>query len=162
MFESRVATMASAGIASLVGNCSVEDALAQAKQRFRRIRFDLIAKIDLFTSPTAEAAPQNLYDRTEHAGLGDCDAFISQSWHDDLDAKWAALQQWSNAFFEEHGREPYVWLDKLCVNQTDITEDLRGLPIFLNGCRETVLCFGATYLTRLWCVVELFAFVHMG
>lgn len=158
MFEARGATMASAGIASLLGSCSVEDALAQAKPRFRRVRFGSILKTDLITTPT----PQSLHERTEHADLGDCDAFISQSWHDDLDAKWAALQTWFNAFFEERGREPHVWLDKFCINQNDIAADLRGLPIFLRGCNEMLVCFGPTYLSRLWCVVELFVFVHMG
>merc|ERR1712224_527854 len=93
---------------------------------------------------------------------GECDAFLSHSWHDDPEAKWAALQQWRGAFFERHGREPYVWFDKVCINQNDIEQDLRGLPIFLRGCREMVVFCGSTYLSRLWCVVELFAFVHMA
>merc|ERR1712232_1493893 len=62
----------------------------------------------------------------------------------------------------KRGREPKVWFDKACINQKDIAEDLRGLPIFLAGCKELLVLCGKTYLSRLWCVVELFTFVHMG
>merc|ERR1712048_1378747 len=41
-------------------------------------------------------------------------------------------------------------------------QDLRCLPIFLYGCKELVILCGTTYLARLWCIVEIFTFVHMG
>merc|ERR1712039_330145 len=47
-------------------------------------------------------------------------------------------------------------------NQTDIKNDLRGLPIFLAGCKELLVLCGVSYLSRLWCLMELFTFVHMG
>jgi len=46
-------------------------------------------------------------------------------------------------------------------NQSAIEEDLKGLPIFLSGCKELLVLGGPSYLSRLWCVVELFTFVHM-
>lgn len=39
---------------------------------------------------------------------------------------------------------------------------MRCLPIFLSGCTEFVVLCGKTYLRRLWCIIELFTFVHMG
>merc|ERR1712224_104963 len=60
------------------------------------------------------------------------------------------------------GREPKVWLDKACIDQGNIQQDLRCLPMFLNGCRKMVVLCGVTYLRRLWCVMELFTFVHIG
>merc|ERR1712039_469649 len=47
-------------------------------------------------------------------------------------------------------------------NQTDIKNDLRGLPIFLAGCKELLVLCGVSYLSRLWCLIEIFTFVHMG
>eukprot|EP00913_Durusdinium_trenchii_P002076 g1918.t1 len=59
-------------------------------------------------------------------------------------------------------RAPHIWLDKCCIDQNDIEADLRCLPIFLSGCAELVVFCGPTYLSRLWCVMELFTFVHIG
>merc|ERR1711972_177921 len=33
---------------------------------------------------------------------------------------------------------------------------------FVSGCSRLVLLAGTTYLTRLWCIAEVFTFVHMG
>ena len=46
--------------------------------------------------------------------------------------------------------------------QTDIGANLACLPLFLSGCRKVVVLAGESYTSRLWCVMELFAFVHMG
>jgi len=94
--------------------------------------------------------------------LGECDAFISHSWHDDAEAKWAALQEWRSKFVSLHGREPRVWIDKCCIDQTSIVDDLLCLPVFLGGCQKLVVLCGPSYLRRLWCIVEVFTFVHMG
>jgi hypothetical protein len=99
---------------------------------------------------------------SEPCALGDCDAFISHSWSDDAAAKWAVLQQWRENFIAQHGREPKVWIDKCCIDQTDIAADLRCLPIFLNGCKKMVALCGPTYFGRLWCVMELFTYYHTG
>jgi len=55
-----------------------------------------------------------------------------------------------------------VWFDKCCIDQTNIDADLRCLPVFLSGCKQIVVFCGTSYLTRLWCIVELFSFVQMG
>merc|ERR1711972_1174655 len=94
--------------------------------------------------------------------LGGCDAFLSHSWHDDGKAKWKCLQAWSAAFINENRREPSLWIDKFCIDQTNIDMDLRCLPIFLQGCKRLVVLCGPTYLSRLWCVLEIFTFIHMG
>jgi len=49
-----------------------------------------------------------------------------------------------------------MWLDKVCINQTDITSALACLPVFLAGCENILVLAGATYASRLWCCVELF------
>merc|ERR1712226_1422987 len=98
----------------------------------------------------------------EPCSLGKCDVFLSHSWHDPMADKWLALQQWRTGFVNRHNREPVIWLDKGCIDQGDVESDLRCLPIFLSGCKELLVLLGPTYLHRLWCVMEIFNFVHMG
>lgn len=148
-----------AGIAGFIGAFSAEEALVQARARFRVIRADRLLYEDFQQSSVVDVP---LCERTDACPLGNGDAFVSHSWHDDVDAKWTALQTWRRDFVAAHAREPLIWFDKACIDQSNITDDLRVLPLFLNGCRELLVLAGPTYLTRLWCVVELFTFVHMG
>lgn len=162
LVDAQGARAAAAGIAGLIGNCSAEAAIIDAKLRFRSIRIDQLVYADFNCSPTETVPREGLFERTSVCSLGHCDAFVSHSWHDPKDAKWNALQQWRQVFVSTHGREPTIWFDKACINQNDIAADLRGLPIFLSACSEMLVLCGPTYLSRLWCIVELFTFVHMG
>eukprot|EP00429_Kryptoperidinium_foliaceum_P005659 CAMPEP_0176027434 /NCGR_PEP_ID=MMETSP0120_2-20121206/13453_1 /TAXON_ID=160619 /ORGANISM="Kryptoperidinium foliaceum, Strain CCMP 1326" /LENGTH=532 /DNA_ID=CAMNT_0017360639 /DNA_START=13 /DNA_END=1611 /DNA_ORIENTATION=- len=147
-----------AGIAGFIGGCTAEDALKKASSRFRCIRLADITFEDIQdNSPTP-----GLFERGIHTHLHSCDAFVSHSWREDPVAKWEALQAWRKSFLKEYKREPLVWLDKACIDQNNIDEDLQGLPIFLSGCSTLLVLCGPTYLSRLWCVLELFTFVHMG
>ena len=94
--------------------------------------------------------------------LGQCDAFISHSWSDDGKEKFAAIKKWATDFEKANGRLPTMWLDKACINQADIQSDLLCLPVFLSGCDELLIVAGPTYITRLWCVMEVFVFLTMG
>jgi hypothetical protein len=103
-----------------------------------------------------------LFSRTSLATLNcGCDAFVSHSWSDDSAQKWAALQRWCKDFEAKHGRQPRLWFDKCCVDQNNIEDDLSCLPVFLSGCSTLLVLCGETYLSRLWCVMELFTFAHM-
>jgi hypothetical protein len=107
---------------------------------------------------TGSAPPSTI---VHHATFGNVDAFVSHSWGDDPIAKYDALMAWRTWFLREKGREPTVWFDALCIDQVgDITNQLKLLPIFLSGCETLLLLYGQTYLTRLWCVTELFVFYH--
>ena len=35
------------------------------------------------------------------------------------------------------------------------------LPIFIWGCKEMLILVGPTYAARLWCIIELFAFMQI-
>lgn len=94
--------------------------------------------------------------------LGEADAFISHSWTDDPLAKWSALQGWRKHFKRQHQAEPRLWIDKYCIDQNDFKNSLACLPIYLASCSKMVVICGETYLTRLWCVIELFVFLEMG
>jgi hypothetical protein len=102
---------------------------------------------------SAASAVPDSYALSEPAILGEVDAFLSHSWHDDPDAKWLAFQAWRDEFKAAHGgREPTVWFDALCIDQNDISAQLPSLPVYLSGCHTLVALHGPTYLSRLWCV----------
>ena len=54
-----------------------------------------------------------------------------------------------------------LWLDKVCIDQADISADLQCLPIYLSACCDLLIISGRTYTSRLWCCVELFVYVQM-
>lgn len=159
LYSRHYSCQAAASIAGLVGNCPASEALAQASKRFHCVHL-----VDLTFDDMKDNTPKpELFELAFHAQLLECEAFISHSWHDDPMAKWTALQDWRSRFIEQHsGREPALWIDKCCIDQRDIAADLRCLPIYLSGCRKLVVLIGETYLSRLWCIIELFSFVHMG
>jgi hypothetical protein len=72
------------------------------------------------------------------------------------------MQAWRAAFKAAHRREPLVWYDRLCIDQTAIASSVQLLPVYLSGCRRLLCLCGESYLSRLWCLVELFVFVEIG
>jgi hypothetical protein len=132
--------------------------MAQAASRFRSVELASLSFEDIEDNKPNPT----LFAKTSAACLGRCDAFVSHSWHDDPGAKWKALQEWRAEFVQAHSREPIVWLDKCCIDQNNIEVDLRCLPVFLSGCERMVVFCGTTYLSRLWCIMEVFTFIHMG
>ncbi|CAK0798765.1 unnamed protein product [Prorocentrum cordatum] len=135
----------------------------KAIRREASARFCCISLGQLTYADSETNAPSVLQARLAMPSkLGLCDAFISHSWHDSAVTKWDTLQEWRNGFVAQNGREPKVWFDKCCIDQGNIDADLRCLPVFLSGCQKLVVLCGVTYLSRLWCIMELFIFVHMG
>lgn len=82
--------------------------------------------------------------------LGQCDAFVSHSWHDPPDVKWKALQAWGADFRTVHGRAPLLWFDSLCIDQSNVAAQLPSLPVYLTSCSTLLILHGPTYLHRLW------------
>ena len=75
-----------------------------------------------------QQASAELYKLAEPCLTGECDAFFSHSWHDDALQKWEALVAWCEEFKSDNKRSPRLWLDKVCIDQTNIKEDLQCLP----------------------------------
>ena len=151
-----------ASIAALLGNVKASESLAMAQSKFRSIAFNKLAESD-FESNREGASNENvLFGQTDETRLGKCDAFISHSWSDNGKQKYAALKQWCRDFKSKHKREPQLWLDKACINQKDISNDLLCLPVFLSGCETLLIIPGPTYTSRLWCIMEVFVFLKMG
>lgn len=152
------AANAAAAIAALIGSKSIHDVQQTAQQMFRYITLDVLTR-----EMMAENTPNPEFYKLSTLGrFGDVDAFLSHSWHDDAASKWTSLQEWRRDFVARKRREPRVWVDKFCIDQKNIEANLTCLPVFLAGCSKLVLFVGETYLSRLWCVIELFVFLEMG
>jgi len=83
------------------------------------------------------------------------DFFVSHSWSDDAWQKWQLLQAVADDFHGKNGRFPTLWVDKFCINQRQIADGLRLLPVNVMACRQVLVLAGPTYPTRLWCAWEL-------
>ena len=147
-----------AAIAAMMGGNSSSFVQSEGRKKFKCVTLDKVSEAEMAASTPDPA----LADRAEPAHLGDVDAFISHSWSDPVRSKWVALQAWRNEFKAKHQREPRVWIDKFCIDQKDIDANLMCLPVFLSGCKTILLMVGTTYLSRLWCILEIFVFFEMG
>jgi hypothetical protein len=152
-------------VASLIagflgGNVDEEGVRKDSVRFFRYILLGDLTFKDMLDA-TSGARSQDVFQRSQPALLGEIDAFVSHSWHDDTKAKWDALQTWCTAFSAKHGRQPKLWLDFCCIDQTNIEAHLRCLPVFLSGCHDILIIAGPTYVRRLWCAIELFVFVSI-
>ena len=145
-----------AAVAALVGRGS-SDLSALTLRSFRALPFTCLSEDDFSSS-----GDSGLNAHAVLTELGECDAFLSHSWHDDGSQKWAALCSWARDFERTTGRSPKVWLDKGCIDQQNIDASLAALPFYLAGCDRLVVVAGPTYASRLWCVIEIFTFLFMG
>ena len=146
-----------AAVAALVSRADAPDLNALTVDSFRVLPFECLREEDFSSS-----ADSGLNRHAVSVALGDCDAFLSHSWHDDGPEKWAALRSWADGFERATGRPPKVWLDKGCIDQKNIDASLAALPLYLAGCDRLVVVAGPTYASRLWCVIEIFTFLFMG
>merc|ERR1719453_278709 len=83
------------------------------------------------------------------------DFFLSHSWRDDPDIKWDHLTELAETFNRKMGRYPTFWLDKVCIDQDNIEDGLKVLPINVMACKRMLVMCGPSYPKRLWCAWEL-------
>mmetsp|Transcript_48481 Transcript_48481/g.155902 ORF Transcript_48481/g.155902 Transcript_48481/m.155902 type:complete len:206 (+) Transcript_48481:2379-2996(+) len=61
-----------------------------------------------------------LRERAVAASLGaESSVFVSHSWHDSRQGKWAVLKRWAERDTAERGTAPLLWLDAACVAPED-------------------------------------------
>jgi hypothetical protein len=155
-FRERVSN--GAFIASFMGSKPAQVLLEKAQHRLRRVPWQNLT-VEVLSS--SAGSNEEMLALSEPCEIGSIDFFISHSWSDDPIQKVRALTELGAAFYAQHGRMPYAWLDKLCINQESISEDLECLPVFEMSCTNLLVLCGPTYATRLWCVWELYVFISM-
>lgn len=133
--------------------------LELAQEHLRVVPFSALREDDFLNS----VAAADLKTRTESTTT-EPDAFISHSWSDDGVEKYRCLASWAKHFTNGTGagKSPVLWLDKACIDQEQISIGLKCLPFWLLMSNRFVIVLGPTYSTRLWCLLELFAFSHVG
>lgn len=152
LFDAKERLADGAFLASLIANADPKDLIAKGKQRLRRVSARHITR-DLLKSNQCSAAEAR--QLSEPCEVGEIDFFMSHSWSDLPDPKFEVVDQVRKSFEQEHGRAPYLWLDKVCVDQTSedtIKDDLECLPVFLMACNQMLVVAGPSYPKRLWCV----------
>lgn len=154
----RSASAGATSLAGLMGSATPGEAKLIACRRFRCVAFPQLT-FDAMLGGLPDAAHVML---SKPCALGSCDAFISHSQGDDDKAKWKALQAWARLFKQRHSREPSLWLDKFCIEQSCVDTDLQCLPIFLRGCKHLVLLCGPTYLSCSRTIFHVFTYVRTG
>jgi len=148
-------------VAALIGGAQPKRVLSGAESSFKVLPFDCMNE-DMFSSSASTAEERSQEGVSRKAKLGDCDFFLSHSWSDSYQNKWAALRKHAAVFRQQTGRDPTIWLDKMCIDQDNIDAGLAMLPVYLAGCEKLLVVAGHSYTSRLWCVMELFVFFAMG
>jgi hypothetical protein len=153
-------------LAALIEGQNTETLIAEAARRFCSVSWGLLKDHSGIFLPTtilahARLANDDLRELATHCELACCDAFISHSTIDHASLKWKVVKRWCEEFCVERRRAPTLWLDKICIDQAELDADLQCLPIFLAGCNRFLVLAGATYVSRLWTVLELFIYISM-
>ena len=118
-------------LAALFESKDPEGLLSTAVERFRAITWDTLADHSELildgSTLDGQRAPEEFYNLSTVCMLAKCDFFWSHSWRDDRELKWEAIVEFCGHFQVAERRPPKLWLDKLCVDQTQISRDLQCL-----------------------------------
>eukprot|EP00929_Paragymnodinium_shiwhaense_P062569 TRINITY_DN31236_c0_g1_i10.p1 TRINITY_DN31236_c0_g1~~TRINITY_DN31236_c0_g1_i10.p1 ORF type:complete len:547 (-),score=17.61 TRINITY_DN31236_c0_g1_i10:468-1913(-) len=137
---------------------TVEDMLSFAHKELHCIDWGNITKELMTGAICGHDAPDisKLYDLSRPLRKGEViDYFMSHSWHDCAESKWARLQEIVAEFARRNWRYPTFWLDKVCIDQRRIGDGLKALPVNVMACKQVLVLCGETYPDRLWCIWEL-------
>eukprot|EP00927_Polykrikos_kofoidii_P075751 TRINITY_DN721_c0_g1_i2.p1 TRINITY_DN721_c0_g1~~TRINITY_DN721_c0_g1_i2.p1 ORF type:complete len:579 (-),score=31.55 TRINITY_DN721_c0_g1_i2:584-2320(-) len=153
-------------LAALFDKADPDQLLVSAVERFRGVSWDVLKEhpqiiVEGGCLNVVGPGCGDLYNLSKPCKFSECDCFWSHSWQDDNTLKWHAMSQWCDEFSQRHGRAPVLWLDKVCIDQSNIQRDLACLPIFLAACNSFVMTCGTSYSSRLWCILELFVYVRI-
>lgn len=148
-------SLAAATIASMLPHGNSPDVTIRlAAQKFRALPFSALSVDHLATSMDT-----GLSEKTFKAPIGEVTAFMSHSWRDPAEGKWATLSHWVNRHDTSNGTHVTLWLDKACIDQSNIEESLQCLPVYLAFCHGLLVLAGPSYASRLWCIMELYTFL---
>ena len=140
--------------------------LNQAQKDLKCVSWDQLDKDIFDKSPRATSEEDEKIQKKNAAELHKkakivpsgqtIDFFVSHSWDDDGEAKYNALKEVADDFYEDHGRYPTLWLDKVCFDQENLADGLKALPVNVMMCKQLLSLVGKHYTGRLWCIWELY------
>ena len=136
------------------GHQSIKALIERSSNLLRGVKFSSLSR-ELMRSKDPDPLA---YALSVPCKSGDIDFFLSHSWSDDGDCKYERLEMVATNFMETNGREPMFWLDKCCIDQNNIKRDLACLPVFQMACSKMLVLCGETYVSRMWCILELYTF----
>jgi hypothetical protein len=138
-------------------NTSATELLVNAQASLRGVMWGEFGLEDFLDSPlNSDEGKNRFYNRSRFCKYGSIDAFVSHSWRDDPTAKFTALGRWCDRFQKNNYRWPMLWIDKFCIDQENISDGLKCLPVSVMGCEKFLVLWGDSYIHRLWCVWELY------
>lgn len=143
-------------------NTPIDDLLVAARVQLRCMEWEDLTSELLASGPICGAsdpllAANEFLAMSRPVREGErIDYFLSHCWHDDPGAKFNALSSIAADFHRRNGRYPTFWFDKTCIDQTNIADGLRVLPLTIMSCERFLMLCGLQYPQRLWCVWELF------
>jgi len=134
-----------------------EDILNTAKKELRCVDWEHITRDLMSASHSKSDGDDRVASLTlaRPAEMDTIDYFMSHSWHDDPERKWKELTKVADKFCKKRRRYPTFWLDKVCIDQSRISDGLKALPVNVMACSQMLVLCGETYADRLWCVWEL-------
>lgn len=141
------------GEALLGGLSTADDLLEFALMRLRHVPLRAITAAHFGNTDLAHADAERLSSPCQPTEV---DFFITHCWQDYPHRKIEVLAKVRREFLNEHGREPMVWFDGLCIVGDYVANDLVYLPIFIMASRQILVLCGELYLTELRCVWELY------
>ena len=147
------------------GGKPLEEVLATAKAKLRCVNFSSMDVSDFDLDSVGGrrlrfggGRSHGKYAKSTHCEPRDVDLFVSHSWQDPSLEKWSALKSYCDKWTETHNREPRVWLDMYCLDPDSISEP-QFHPVYLMASNHLVVLKGPTFLTQLWCCIELLMYV---
>jgi hypothetical protein len=131
-----------------------DELLEMARVNLRCVDFETIIAKNLLTNGSVrDTGVESFYSLGRSVTPGEkIDFFISHSWHDSAEVKVEKLKVLGERFRKKYGRYPTFWLDKVCIDQSNIGSGLKVLPINVMACKQMLVLCGDTYSRRLWCV----------
>lgn len=136
--ESEEAGVLHATIATMVGS----PFRAVASDALSKLRCVSLADVTLDEFSFNRPDPQ-CYLKSRECKFKQIDFFVSHSWSDNPEVKWEAIQRVRTEFKAQNGgREPMIWFDKYCLNQGDIDNSVRMLPLYLCACKNMLILLG--------------------
>ena len=138
------------------GTLTQDEMVKLGREKLRRVRWSTIAS-DRGILARKPGSSADDFDLSEPCDPGDIDFFISHAHKDNHEAKFRVLSGLAERFEEQHGRQPTFWLDTVCIDRRNPSEQLKFqlTSVFVMACDKFLILFSGKWCTRLWCIWEL-------